>query len=141
MTNNYEHYPQVCADTNQLNKTAVFDALSAAGITEVTVTFNGYGDDGQIQDINAYLGETPAELPKCLVTVQEPSHRDHNQAVDQTLPEAIEALCYDYLSDLHEGWEIDDGSFGDFTFDVAARTIHLEYNGRICSVFTESEEL
>ena len=30
------------------NKTALFDALAAAGITLVTVTFDGSGDSGQI---------------------------------------------------------------------------------------------
>ena len=35
------------------NKDALFDALAAAGIETVTVTFDGYGDSGQIEDIEA----------------------------------------------------------------------------------------
>ncbi len=30
------------------NKAALFDALAAAGVTLVVVTFDGYGDSGQI---------------------------------------------------------------------------------------------
>jgi hypothetical protein len=67
-------------------------------------------------------------------------HRGSLHAVERPLPLALETLCYGYLSDLHPGWEIDDGSFGDFTFDVATRTIQLEYNGRITDVITECDE-
>ena len=33
------------------NKAAVMDALAAAGITSLSVAFDGYGDDGQIDSI------------------------------------------------------------------------------------------
>src|ERR1039457_2423674 len=59
------------ADANLLNKSAVFDVLTAAGITEVAVASDGYGDSGQIQTINAYIGETEVELPKSPLTVHE----------------------------------------------------------------------
>jgi hypothetical protein len=35
------------------NKTALFDALAAAGITHVAVNFDGYGDSGQIEHVEA----------------------------------------------------------------------------------------
>lgn len=42
---------------------------------------------------------------------------------------------YDFLSDTYGGWENNDGAYGEFCFDAAARTIHLEFNER----FTSSE--
>jgi hypothetical protein len=39
-------------------------------------------------------------------------------------------LAYSFLRQTHEGWENNDGAFGDFTFDVAERSITLEYNER-----------
>jgi hypothetical protein len=30
----------------------------------------------------------------------------------------------------HDGWENSDGAYGDFTFDIAERTITLDYNER-----------
>jgi len=143
MNNNYESYNDAPKETTQLNKTAVFDALAAAGITNITVAFDGWGDSGQIQGITALAGESKADLPKTLVTIHEFSYSDHDQpikAVEQLLSEALETLCYAYLDESHGGWEIDDGSYGDFAFDVAARTIKLEYNGRITDVLTEYEE-
>ena len=44
--------------------------------------------------------------------------------------EAIETLVYDVLNQTHGGWENNDGACGDFTFDVAERTITLDYNER-----------
>ena len=34
----------------------------------------------------------------------------------------------------HDGWENSDGAYGDFTFDVAERTITLDYNERLHAV-------
>ena len=47
-----------------------------------------------------------------------------------SLAEAIEALLYDFLRETHEGWETNAGAFGEFTFDVADRSITLDYNER-----------
>ena len=35
-----------------------------------------------------------------------------------------------FSSETHDGWENSDGAYGDFTFDVAERTITLDYNER-----------
>ena len=52
-----------------------------------------------------------------------------------SIADAIERLAYDFLDDTHCGWENNDGAYGDFTFDVAERTITLDYNER----YTASE--
>ena len=45
------------------NKAVLFDALAAAGIETVIVTFDGYGDSGQIENIDTGAGEEPTPLP------------------------------------------------------------------------------
>ena len=57
-----------------------------------------------------------------------------------TVHEAVETLVYDFLSQVHSGWEINDGAYGAFTFDVAERTIKLDYNERYTSSETFSHE-
>ncbi|MGA8499789.1 MAG: DUF6878 family protein [Xanthobacteraceae bacterium] len=52
-----------------------------------------------------------------------------------SIADAIERLAYDLLERTHCGWENNDGAYGDFTFDVAERTITLDYNER----YTASE--
>ena len=51
------------AELRPANKAAVFDALTAAGLTIVTVRFDGYGDSGQIEDIEAKAGDDVVALP------------------------------------------------------------------------------
>ncbi len=113
------------------NKRALFDALAAAGIEIVTVSFDGYGDSGQIEDIDARRGHELVKLPdeKIQVVVASwgsPSLEHHTF----TIEEAIEYFVYEFLSESHCGWCNDDGAFGDFTFDVADQSISLDYHER-----------
>jgi len=127
----YELYLKAVAKANELNKAIVFDALAAAGLTRVTVEFDGEGDSGQINDITAYTGEAPAELPSTSLKLQRaPQNGGDLRTAEATLRDAIETLCYDYLSQTHGGWENNDGAYGTFEFDVGKRSIHLDFNAR-----------
>jgi hypothetical protein len=109
------------------NKAALFDALAAAGITTVVVNFDGCGDSGQVEMIEARTGDDDCALPA--VEVEIASMGWGTDTIDrQTQPvsEAIETLVYDVLSQSHGGWENDDGACGDFTFDVAERSVTLD---------------
>ena len=114
------------------NKAALFDALAAAGITSVVVTFDGAGDSGQIESIDARIGDDVAMLPTCDIETATPGW-DGSELQRRMLPlsEAIEQLAYAFLEETHGGWENNEGAFGEFTFDVAERTIQLDYNERV----------
>lgn len=116
------------------NKTVLFDVLQNAGITAVIVHFDGYGDSGQIEDIEVRKGDETSALPTVTIEVASPVW-DSGEIDRQTSPiaDAIETMAYDFLSQTHDGWENNDGAYGDFTFDVAARTITLDYNERYTS--------
>jgi hypothetical protein len=45
------------------NRDRMFDGLTAAGITHVTVTFDGEGDSGQIESIGAWTGDKAVDFP------------------------------------------------------------------------------
>ena len=118
------------------NRDRLFDGLTAAGITHVTVTFDGEGDSGQIESIGAWAGEKavnfPAtEVPYAALTWDSPEV----EMRELSLEDVVEQLAYDFLSYTHGGWENNDGAYGEFCFDAAARSIHLEFNER----FTSSE--
>ena len=152
----YERHRQNASRATELNKAAVFDALAAAGIRDVTVAFDGYGDSGQIDGITAYIGETPktlpapptatpsadpAPLPKMPITLHQATwDSDELGICETTLQDAIETLCYDYLEQEHGGWMDNDGAYGEFEFDVAARAIRLEFHGRFTEVYTQTHE-
>ena len=118
------------------NKDSLFDGLMAAGITHVTVTFDGAGDSGQIESIGAWSGETAvdfplSEIPYAALTWDAPEVEMRSLSLE----DVVEQLAYDFLSDTHGGWENNDGAYGEFCFDASARCIHLEFNER----FTSSE--
>jgi len=119
------------AELQPLNKTALFEALSAAGVTLVVVSFDGYRDSGQIEDVEVKAGDTVVPMPECTIEIAEalwdqpePNH------TSISIADVIERLVYDLLNDTRCGWENNDGAYGDFTFDVSERTITLDYNER-----------
>jgi hypothetical protein len=125
-------YARIASEVLLANKTALFDALTATGITKVTVEFDGGGDSGQIESIDARAGEDERDVPS--VEIEIASMMMWGSAMierrSQPVSEAIETLIYDVLNQKHEGWEDNDGAYGEFTFDVAGRSITLDFNER-----------
>ena len=122
---------RIASEVLTLNKAALFDALAAAGITTVIVNFDGCGDSGQIEMIEAKAGDDVIELPT--VQIEIASAVWGSATIDrQTQPvrRAIETLVYDVLDQTYGAWGDNDGACGDFTFDVTERTITLDYNER-----------
>lgn len=115
-----------------LNKAALFEALAGARITTATVTFDGSGDEGQIEGVAAYAGDGQAQdLPDGPVEYKEISFGDEEPTASaMPVRRALENLAYDLLSQTHGRWEDGDGAHGTFTFDVAARSITLSFHER-----------
>ena len=127
----YHRHDEALAKANALNKAAVFEALAAAGIRTVTVHFNGEGDSGQIEDVAAYSKEGAAQIPETPIALHSVQWGSPGLASsERPLSEAVEVLCYDYLSQEHGGWENNDGGYGEFTFHVEDRRIELDFNAR-----------
>lgn len=135
MTAIMQKYAAWEADAEKLvpkNKAGLLAFLASAGITLVTVTFDGCGDSGQIEDVTAFRGDKQADLPPGTVKVLFLS-QDADKPVANYLSagEAIEDLAYDLLRQKHCGWENNEGGYGEFSFDVTAGRIELDYNERI----------
>lgn len=123
------------------NKTRIFDALSVAGITLVLVSFDGYGDSGQIENITVCAGENDASLPDVDVEFAVDGSRiGETVRRMMSVRDAIEQIAYDLLWHTQLGWENDDGACGEFTFDVADRTITLDFSQRYTSYVNYSDE-
>ncbi|MGE4302710.1 MAG: DUF6878 family protein [Novosphingobium sp.] len=115
-------------------KTSLFDLLQAHGIVLVTISFDGCGDSGQIEDITARDENGIVDLPD----VGLPTRLSDPTAVPgedkpEPVSDVIETLAYDLLEGEHGGWENNEGAYGEFRFDVAERKITLECNIRISS--------
>ena len=76
----------------------MFDALAQAGITSVEVTFDGYADSGQIEDVAARAGDKDVALPAVSVELAR-AEWGSSDIVRAThpMPQAIEQLAYDFL--------------------------------------------
>lgn len=119
------------------NQSAIFDALATACVITLVVTFDGYGDSGQIESVTATGADGEIVLPEIGISYASPGDLNSDDPVNRkqvSLAPAIETLCYDLLRSTHAGWENNDGAFGDFTFDVAARTISLDHNDRYTAI-------
>jgi hypothetical protein len=124
------------AELQPCNRTALFDALAVVGVTHVVVSFDGYGDSGQIENIEVKVGDATVAMPETKIEISraEWGKPDPERSL-VSVGNAIEALAYDLLGQAFCGWENNEGAYGEFTFDVAARSITLDYNQR----FTDSE--
>ena len=91
---------------------------------------------GQIENIEAKAGDAVVAIPAGEIEIAEAIWASQSPAALRvSIVDAIERLAYDLLERTHCGWENNDGADGDFTFDVAERTITLDYNER----YTASE--
>jgi hypothetical protein len=127
-----QEFVNLCKSTLSENKTALFDALAAARIDTVEVTFDGYADSGQVDE--AVIDGESADADLRLINIEVARIEWGNPiVVRETLSvrEAIEKLIYDLLQQTYRGWEINQGAYGDFLFDVSDRTITLNFNERI----------
>ena len=126
-------------DVRARNKAILFAALAEAGIHKVTVDYDGSGDSGQIESIEAWdAGNEKIPFPS-EVKIQLISGNGDHPLSEQSLEAAVETLAWDYL-EIHYGWENNDGAFGTFVFDVSDRSITLEHNERYTEVNTTSHE-
>ena len=127
-----QEFVRPCKSTLSENKTALFDVLAAARIDTVEVTFNGYADEGQIDSAVAdgEGGDTNLESIHVEISrVEWGSQIVTRQTL--SVKDAIEKLVHDLLEQTYSGWENNQGTYGDFLFDVAERTITLNFNERI----------
>ena len=138
------------ADQVKHNAKLLFDTLEQTRVASIEVTFDGCGDSGQINDI-IFKDHRDKEL-SCPKLVVKGSHLGHQHQWDEKKKEFVEVgggegdvsaiveeICYDRLGAYHGGWEINEGSYGTFNFDVLNRKIELEFNERVESVRSSSE--
>jgi hypothetical protein len=134
------HRKAFAAELRKATRTRLFDALEASAIARVTVTFDGEGDSGQIEDVAAVSKDnTPRKLPRGPLTIQ--TAKSDGSSPDETVltvEEVIEQVCYELLADYQGGWEINEGAYGEFVFDVATSQITLTFNARISDVETST---
>lgn len=121
------------AGPNARNKAAILPILAAAGIKTVTVTFDGYGDEGAIESVEALDGsDEPTVLPDVELEASIASWADNDPETLERGPleAVIRELALGCLAQKFDGWEDGHGAHGDLVIDVAAGTMTLHCNMR-----------
>lgn len=125
----------------------VMEALAGAGAKSVVIEFDGYGDSGEVGDPSVEPKEAKAVLDATIPgTPHEVSDWVGESGVgrvirttrDYTVSEAISEICYALLEN-HGGWEINEGSCGEFVIDPKADKINLTINRRVETYETDEE--
>lgn len=113
-------------EARSFNKTSIMDALDAAGIATVVISFDGYADSGQIENLE--VDGATSTLPNVDVAFRQTADAN-GEAETRTiaLREALQEIVYDLLDG---GWQDGEGSYGDVTFDATVREITLDLNER-----------
>lgn len=121
------------------NLRRILPVLRANGVRRVTVSFDGSGDSGSIDDV--YYGDAPIDGAALSVEIEvlnrvfEAGQWVTSRVLEtKDLNTAIEALTDDYLEETNVDWYNNDGGYGKLTINVDEGTVELEVNVR----FTES---
>lgn len=123
-------------------KDIVFDILQGK-VKQFTASFDGSGDSGQIEDIDLEdaildIKVEGVKIPNGIQYSQEGTKQLWDEA--KTLRDVIDSVCYESLEEACSGWEINDGSYGEFVFDVKNRKVTLDFNERITDVRSSTYE-
>lgn len=118
-------------------KDILFDILKEKKVKEFTVSFDGSGDSGQIEDISLSdkILNAPVDGIKVSAGIQY-SGGTATQLYEEAkyIRDVIDGVCYKVLEQVCGGWEINEGSYGEFKFDVKNRTVTLDFNERVMDV-------
>lgn len=131
-------------ETVKSNLDIIYDLLGGVGVESFVVTFDGGGDDGQVEEASEFKPEKTKKKAGVLIGETVKGARVSNGTrwhpgggtetiwkEDPTLDELIGSVCYEMLENVCSGWEINEGSYGVFHFDVKKRKVNLDFNERI----------
>jgi len=115
------------------NKEILFDLMIQHGFEKFEIYFDGQGDDGQVNDIEA----TPSRnLDSFLSKIVEGARiknnlgwangqRSYKWQPNPTVKDIVYDICYNVLEGKFGGWENDNGSCGYFLVSAAKRKVEL----------------
>lgn len=124
------------------NLRRILPVLRANGARRVTVSFDGSGDSGSIDDV--HYGDVPIDGRALMVEI-EVMHRSMQAGrwvtsrilEHKDLSTAIEELTDDYLEETNVDWYNNAGGFGELTINVDEGTVALEVSVRFTEPTTE----
>ena len=108
----------------QQHKAQIARDLGLAGVTRLEIDYGGCGDSGQIDAIIYWDAQ---------------AQTIHKSAVGDA-HETLEHFCYELLEARHPGWDLDDGVFGRFTWDLNTNNLLHTHVVRLVNYETTEHE-
>jgi hypothetical protein len=147
---------QTRTEVTEQNKATLIAAMEQFGINRIQVSFDGSGDDGQIDRLTLFgnidgstlLDEKVEEMDDecldspCEVVYTHQTWKDskwHHEkfSKQESLSDLIETVAYWPLEDHFSGWEINEGSYGTVTIN-ADGTGSIDFNQRVIDIVSDS---
>lgn len=116
-----------------LNLQQLCQTLMSKKIQSVVITFDGSGDSGQIESVTAFNTEDE-ESDVQFEDITFKQFTNDKDFEETRAVEFLEDLAYDALETCYDGWEINDGSYGEIIFDVSTANTLIKFNERITDV-------
>jgi hypothetical protein len=111
-------------------------ALKARGIARVVIGYDGEGDSGQIDTIEARGRKGgPVRLDRPITIALGDADQPTRY---EALEAALDAFAWLVLQAFHRGFENDDGGYGTIRIDVAKAKLTLDHNDRLVQVEAEN---
>lgn len=138
------NYESEKAYIDYLKDKIIIPTLEQNKVSELVADFDGSGDSGCITNIylkfQDYVTESTNKFiydsVKIITCEHDYSSGTYSKVfVEQELvfKDVLFNLFYLYLSLVEGGWEINDGSFGEFTLKLENKVLNLDFNQRIMS--------
>lgn len=112
--------------TDRLRET-MLKSLAAAGIVEAQLTYDGYGDEGHVEEIDAWNSAGDAvDLNK---------YCNAGNPITSETKETLHDLCEEWfdsaVTENFPGWEINEGSRGEISINVAEGKVTCDHSWRV----------
>lgn len=107
-------------------KAEMLNALRSLGIQTVIITYNGEGDDGQMEEITVDHAHTAALDVAVAVDLC-----GDGEPLSRPLRDVLDDFGWQVLDLYHCGFEINDGGHGTITIDVANGKVTLDHNEHV----------
>jgi hypothetical protein len=128
-----------CQQALTHHKAALLRALRKASIKRVTITYDGEGDSGQTESIEAINFSCESVAVTQVDTLVAIDGTTDSEA--KPLREHLDDFLWEVLNAYHDGFENNDGGYGTLTINVAPQTVTLEHANRFMSVESSTSEL
>lgn len=116
------------------NRTILLDALRAAGAASAVISYSGYGDSGNANEISILDAEGREVNANQTVHVMRKDARyvdgqwqSSHVLADMSLRDALDAFADRAVGRYHPGFENNEGGDGEITFDCIAGTVCMAH--------------